>query len=158
MHFDEDENDEPHDTDDTRDNHCRCEPSKQRRFDQGIDHAGQTDGRQHGAPYVDLARAGMAALRHAPLAYRDQRDAEWQVDEECPVPGHVLDEEPADDRARGRRDATERRPCADGGTTRLLRVGRTDQREAAGDQHRGTEALHRAGDDEPVDAGRCRAR
>ncbi len=108
---------------------------------------------------VDAAGARITRLAHVHAGDPDAGDAERDVHEEDPLPVQAAGERATDERADGERCA-DRRAVGGQCTGALLRAreGVGEDREGDGEHDRGADALHGAGCDERVDAGRRGAR
>jgi len=121
---------------------------------QPVTQRAECDHRQSGSPYIQRPGTRCATIRRQPRREQERRRGDWQVDEEDGAPANRVDEPPAERRSERCGEGTSRRPCADGGSARLLGVRGADDRQARRHQERGSNALGETGGNQPP----CRRR
>src|SRR6516164_9949758 len=84
---------------------------------------------------------GVTAFGNAPKRNCDHCGREWNVDEECPAPGGMLNKLAAKNRSNGCCDGGEPRPSPDRLPAGLRVEACTDDRQAAGHEKSGSDAL-----------------
>jgi hypothetical protein len=120
-------------------------PSQLRRCHQPEHQAAQPGERQRGSAPIEARRGlGIAALRNMSQRNPDRRQRDERIDEEDPAPAGVIDDEPAHERADGRRDRGEAGPGPDRLATLSFAERCPDDRQRAGDQQGGSGALNGA--------------
>ena len=88
-------------------------------------------------------RLGIDAFRQTAPGDPEGGEAEHRVDEEDRLPGQVIDDPAAQQRADGGGDGGEARPGADGAAAFALGKGGADQGQRTGNEQRRADALHR---------------
>ena len=105
------------------------------------------------APPVDARRGARSKLSGDNARRSRSRQREEWIDQKDHVPGEVVDD-PAAEQGHRRRDGRKSRPGPDGPAALGLGEGGADDRERAGDEQRGADALHGARRDQLIDVGR----
>ena len=124
-------------------------------LDQGIGGPGKAQRRERGTATVEPSSdVGVERLRHVPGRGHAHEDAQREVDQEDRPPGHGVDEVSAQERADGRRHATEPGPRADGPRPISRPEARLDHRQASGSQQRAAHPLDQPSGDQEAGAGR----
>ena len=125
-------------------NVMRVEQSGVGQGDQAEGHAGQAGEGQQCARPVDAARRlGIDAFRQTAPGDPEGGEAEQRVDEKDRLPGQVIDDPAAQQRADGGGDGGEARPGADGAAAFALGEGSADQGQRTGNEQRRADALQR---------------
>ena len=116
-----------------------------RALDQPVGERAEGDRDGRGAEHLHRPRVlGQALRRPARDGQHQGEHGARQVDEEDPLPRRVLHEQAAQRRAEHRPDPAPRRPQPDRAAA-VLGVGRPQQRQAVGGQHRAGHALQHPG-------------
>ncbi len=88
-------------------------PSQPGRFDQAIDESTETEGDDQGAEKVEPLGDGAVTLGNAPQGNEDHGGGQWEIDEEDPAPGSVLDEPAPKHRTEGSGNGGKAGPSSD---------------------------------------------
>jgi hypothetical protein len=118
----------------------------------------QRDGRipapGHLSGRVEASAAPRPVRGHVARGEQQRDSADGDVEYEHRPPAHRYDQQPAEDRARGRCDPRHRRPHADrAGALRSIGIGRPQHRQRARHEQRHADALGDPGPDEEPDRG-----
>ena len=133
-------------------------PAGDRPLDDRVGKRAERRDHQQLARDVHPARPRRPRLGHVADRGGDHGGADRHVKPEDGAPADGGDQDAADDRAGGRRDAEDARPDADGvGPLRRVVEGVTDDRQRDGGQHRPADALQHAQADEGPGVRRERA-
>ena len=136
----------------------RMTKSESRRLEQPEDQATQPQRDQAGADEIEAAGTWVPGFRHIGEGDEEGQRGERKVEpEDCP-PGSFLNQPAAQERTDSSRCGGHRRPPADRPAAPFGRDAGADQRQATGYEQRSPKSLHRPAQDEPLNAGRKRAR
>src|SRR6202034_2526950 len=132
----------------------RTAPTQVERFDETDNHTSKSQGRQtrSGPIYASCSDAA-AALRYPPKGNRYHKHRDWQIEEEHPPPGSVLNQPAPKYRPNGCSDRRETRPCTDGPTATFLVERLTDDRQTAGYKECSSYTLNAPCDDQLMNVG-----
>ena len=119
-----------------------------RAADQRVGQRRRGGGEGHHAGQVDPLRVRVAGLGHDLERERHRHHADRQIHQENPAPAEVRGEQPARDRAHGRRRAVDRPPCPERDAPVAPGVGAADQRHRRREHRRPAQPLHAARGDQ----------
>jgi hypothetical protein len=123
-------------------------------LDQPEGQAREREGAGHLSGRVEASAAPRPVRGHVARGEQQRDSADGDVEHEHRPPAHRCDQQPADDRARGRRDPRHRRPHADrAGALRSIGIGRPQHRQRARHEQRRADPLGDPGPDEETDRG-----
>ena len=118
------------------------DPAVAQALDEGEHDPEESQRDQHRADQVEaLGPAGLFGFRYENQHADEHDDADRQVDQERPVPGRIGGEPSADQRAEGGHATDGSAPHSECGGACLADEDSVDDRQRAGQQHRGADAL-----------------